>query len=114
MIDVMFMDWVKMSLTLAFQRMFDESKEEMILLIMPDSAAYHHGYSDEVKVPESASKTYNESLLQKHVERINPESPKEGRQDSTAIFTAYNFKIAVVGQGDFHHARSASSNDGVS
>ena len=109
MTDKMFMDWIKMRLTPAFEKKFGKDKKKILIL---DNATYHHGYNEEVKVPESNSKTYNTSLLQNHgVKRIRVERAGDNCQGRSLI-TTHNFEVPEPG-GSFPRARSACGN-GVS
>ena len=61
MTDVMFMEWLERRLAPAFKKLFGH--EKMILVL--DNASYHHGFDEEVGVPETNSKKYNVKLLRK-------------------------------------------------
>ncbi|CAN0433341.1 unnamed protein product, partial [Ascophyllum nodosum] len=54
MTDVMFMEWLGRRLAPAFEKLFGDKK--MILVL--DNASYHHGFGEEVRVPETNSKKY--------------------------------------------------------
>ena len=60
MTDVMSMEWLERRLAPAFKKLFGDKK--MILVL--DNASYHHGFDEEVGVPETNSK-YNVELLRK-------------------------------------------------
>ena len=72
------------------QQKFGEDKKMILVL---DNATYHHGYNEEVKAPESNSKTYNTSLLQNHgVKRIRVERAGDNCQGRPLI-TTHNIEV---------------------
>ena len=68
MTDVMFMEWLERRLAPAFKKLFGNKK--MILVL--DNASYHHGFDEEVRVPETNSKKYNVELLRNLGQRASP------------------------------------------
>ena len=50
MTDVMFQRWCTDRLTPAFEALFGK---DMKMILVLDNASYHHGYDEEVKVPET-------------------------------------------------------------
>lgn len=88
------MDWIKMHLTPAFEEMFVNDKNVVLVL---DLATYHHGYNEEFKVTESNSKMYNTRLLQRHgVKRIRVERESGDCQGRTVV-TTHNSKVPEAG-----------------
>ena len=63
MTDVMFQRWCTDRLTPAFEALFGK---DMKMILVLDNASYHHGYDEEVKVPETNTKVANTALLQKY------------------------------------------------
>ncbi|CAM9566934.1 unnamed protein product [Sphacelaria rigidula] len=53
MTDKTFMDWLQKCLTPASKKVFGGDKKMILVL---DNVSYHHGFDQEVKVPESNSK----------------------------------------------------------
>lgn len=76
----MFMDWLEKRLTPALRTVSREHKKMILVL---DNAAYHHGYNEEVKVPESSTKKHNIILVQKygakHIKVPRSASKQDGR-----------------------------------
>lgn len=107
MTDKMFMDWLKKRLTPAFKEVFGSDKKMILVL---DNASYHHGFDEEVRVPEANSKRYNTELLQRYgVRSIKVE---RAGKNSSAVATTRN--IEVPGPGQVFPQANSKCGNGVS
>ena len=96
MTDQMFMEWLERRLTPAYKAEFKDKK--MILVL--DNASYHHGFDEEVKVPETNTKKHNVELLR----RLGVRSIKVKRATNGRV-VEHNFEVPSEPGTSFPNAR---------
>ena len=91
-----FMEWLERRLTPAYKAEFKDKK--MILVL--DNASYHHGFDEEVKVPETNTKKHNVELLR----RLGARSIKVKRATNGRV-VEHNFEVPSEPGTSFPNAR---------